>query len=1351
MATAIKRAAARAARPSWVALLAAALAAAPGPAAPIAALVAAAAALVLALRAGQAPRAERRVAVAVAALVLPLVAVPFFIPTPTAPDVLAAASRSLEARWRTFLDETRAAVAAPPPAGSDLAWIERRARALGPRAGVALLSADGASAIAWSGWTTPLGDERTALLERLASGEATLVLRRGLALRFLRAARAPGPERLIVVAERPLPTEPAAGFLAAGLPRGARVLVRWEALGEGLRAPFSRAVDVPTGRGPALWSLCPLMTGRVPAALASLGVDGAALAGQRRDALRRALAAALFAAAALVLAAGASFPPASAVVAARVALLALRPALGAWNQLADPAPWAASLSGWPPWLRGLGDTPFDAALSGAALAAVLAILARRGRWDARPGVPRWPFARLAAAIGGAALALLGAALAARLVEAFGLAPAEILIPRGGWLRGALFALALAAPVVAGAIPAVRALFPRLPYALCWGAALGGALAGAAQTAAVPRAARRIAERDFRPALETRRAHWEADLKETLRLAAPPSAPGELVPERDAIDLWWNSPLGRQGLAAGVWKYGPGGALVDSFLSGLPPVQPTPRRDSSGRPSIGPATLRFLGGASRLIVAELPLPDGGAWLAAVLDDPHNLPGRARNFSSYAPLPASAAPRSPYFSPHLAWYDREGWLAASDLGVNPSPPPIPPRVPSWRTASLENGSAQVYDIPDPDGVVSLAFDLPGPLANAALIVDRAAAAALAALLCGAAAALACDPRAARRGLAAFLRRLIRQFRLQVTVFLVGVGLLPLAATGIGGRILAAREISHEVNGAGARDAEVARRLLEDYLTLGGAARTLDDDVARWAARTVGDDLFVWRGGELAATSRPDLVRAGLWPERMDGATWRAIAVSRAPLHVDQRGEDGGAADTAVAHGPFRWREGETAAVSIPLVRAGRRAEQTLAAVDRALLVSAATLVLLAGLLVAAATRRLVSPLTELERAASRIAGGDFAARAPRTGYEETRALGRAFGSMATSLERQRRLLEERRAAIEGLVAALPVAVAAVLPDGRVQLANPRAADLLGAEAGRPLPDAGDPLRAAASRLAAGRSEGDETIEGADSGEPKRFRVSALDLPGLVEGTPTRLVVVEDLTDALRSERLVAWAEMARRIAHEIKNPLTPVSLVVEHVRRLIEERDPDLPRVLDRALATVADQVRVLRDTAREFSDYARLLDVRPEPLDLPRALEEWLAPYSLAPPPGVSVTLDGPRELPEFRGDPRLLRRAVVNLVDNALAAVEGGGAIAVRWSLVETPRRAVRIEVADDGPGIDPALLPRLFETGETTRETGSGLGLPIALQAAVVHGGTIDVDSAPGRGARFALVLPLNGAPPDA
>ncbi|HNX19439.1 MAG TPA: ATP-binding protein, partial [Acidobacteriota bacterium] len=85
------------------------------------------------------------------------------------------------------------------------------------------------------------------------------------------------------------------------------------------------------------------------------------------------------------------------------------------------------------------------------------------------------------------------------------------------------------------------------------------------------------------------------------------------------------------------------------------------------------------------------------------------------------------------------------------------------------------------------------------------------------------------------------------------------------------------------------------------------------------------------------------------------------------------------------------------------------------------------------------------------------------------------------------------------------------------------------------------------------------------------------------------------------------------------------------------------------------------------------------------------------------------------------------------------------------WSLVEAPRRAVRIEVADDGPGIDPALLPRLFETGETTRETGSGLGLPIALQAAVVHGGTIDVDSAPGHGARFALVLPLNGAPADA
>jgi two-component system nitrogen regulation sensor histidine kinase NtrY len=337
------------------------------------------------------------------------------------------------------------------------------------------------------------------------------------------------------------------------------------------------------------------------------------------------------------------------------------------------------------------------------------------------------------------------------------------------------------------------------------------------------------------------------------------------------------------------------------------------------------------------------------------------------------------------------------------------------------------------------------------------------------------------------------------------------------------------------------------------------------------------------------------------------------------------------------------------------------------------------------------------------------------------------------MGASLASQRAVLERRREAMERLIASMPLAVLALREDGTTWAANPEARALLQAAPDLPLPDdATPPLM----------------IDLPRRGETRHLRVSTIRLPRQTEDEPARLVVVEDLSDTLRSERLTAWAEMARRIAHEIKNPLTPISLVVEHVRRLAADDDPRLPEVLDRALATISDQVRVLRETSSEFSDYARLLAARTERLDLAPLLAEWLAPYRLAPPPGVLFETAGPPELPVVLADPRLLRRGLANLVLNALAAVESGGAVRVSWAVREGPPPALAITVADDGPGIDPARLAQLFEPDVTTRDTGTGLGLPIARQAVEAQGGRIEVDSRPGAGARFTILLPVVAGP---
>jgi nitrogen fixation/metabolism regulation signal transduction histidine kinase len=354
-------------------------------------------------------------------------------------------------------------------------------------------------------------------------------------------------------------------------------------------------------------------------------------------------------------------------------------------------------------------------------------------------------------------------------------------------------------------------------------------------------------------------------------------------------------------------------------------------------------------------------------------------------------------------------------------------------------------------------------------------------------------------------------------------------------------------------------------------------------------------------------------------------------------------------------------------------------------------------------------------------------------PETGYDETRSLARAFRAMGASLATQREVLERRREAMERLIASMPLAVLALRDDGSTWAANPEARALLEAAPDLPLPgDATPPIM----------------VDLPQGAETRHLRVSTIRLPRETEDEPARLVVVEDLSDTVRSQRLTAWAEMARRIAHEIKNPLTPISLVVEHVRRLAAQDDPRLREVLDRAMATIGDQVRVLRETSSEFSDYARLFAARTERLDIAPLLGQWLAPYRLAPPAGVRFETAGPPSLPPALADPRLLRRALANLVVNALAAVEAGGTVAVSWEVREGPPRALAITVGDTGPGIDPGRLSQLFEPDVTTRDTGSGLGLPIARQAVEAQGGRIEVESVPGAGARFTILLPLPGGP---
>ena len=231
-----------------------------------------------------------------------------------------------------------------------------------------------------------------------------------------------------------------------------------------------------------------------------------------------------------------------------------------------------------------------------------------------------------------------------------------------------------------------------------------------------------------------------------------------------------------------------------------------------------------------------------------------------------------------------------------------------------------------------------------------------------------------------------------------------------------------------------------------------------------------------------------------------------------------------------------------------------------------------------------------------------------------------------------------------------------------------------------------------------------------------------------------------------DLERTKKLEAWAEMARQVAHEVKNPLTPIQLSTEHLLRVYDDPQVDFREVLKRCSETILQQVKTLREISREFSSFASRFILNPEPTDLGQLVRETLEPYRQAPPPGVRIDIDLAPSLPLVALDRRLIQRTLINLVENSLNAINGGGR--VRVSVHPGPSddgRWVEMEVADDGVGIAPEVRARIFEPYFSTRASGTGLGLAIVRKAVEEHGGDISVESERGQGTRVVVRLPVS------
>jgi len=711
----------------------------------------------------------------------------------------------------------------------------------------------------------------------------------------------------------------------------------------------------------------------------------------------------------------------------------------------------------------------------------------------------------------------------------------------------------------------------------------------------------------------------------------------------AFTLWIGSELFQQGFASSLDVVEPGGDRVSHFGFGLPEL--TGAREAishapgpDGRPQVVEESVSFGASAERVLHADASVPASAGMriVGHVLEDPANLPFLPGNAPYLRALGRGGAGTSEALTdePDYVLYADDGRVLLSTLHQPPAASRMLRDAGARQEATeIGSGGLRYRALPLAEGgrlhvLLTPArgtLDVLGDGVRLLLIAGAFV------LVAGALAGLAA-PGGGRRLVdlvrASFYRKLLASVIVATLVPLVGLAFLLRGAI--------ERHGEAELSESAAAVVAAAQRVVADYEATGEDDPSLPplpltDDVLVWLRRVVGQEIHLYEGGTLAATSKPEMFDSALRLPRLPGEIDRRIVREGRPFVV--RREILGAVVLPVAYARVDLKRGpKDAVLAIPLVLEQRTFARSVERLIELLLLGTTAL---AGLLAASAAllaRQVAEPVRRLADASRRIASGDYTPRLASRSRDEMGSLVADFNSMAKALAEQR-------------------------------------------------------------------------------------------------------------ADLVRRKQLEAWAEMARSIAHEIKNPLTPIQLSAEHVRRLLADRGVLPSPEIDACLDSIVRQVRDLRDISQAFSTYARLPDLVLEPADPSSFLAEVVAPYRAAPPPGIDVR-EAYGDAPPVRIDRRILSRALVNLVANAIEAMPRGGTLTVAARKDANGGGAI-LSVADTGVGIGPDARARLFEPYFSTKSSGTGLGLAIVRRVVEAHGGTIDVESEPGKGTTFTIRLP--------
>ncbi len=559
----------------------------------------------------------------------------------------------------------------------------------------------------------------------------------------------------------------------------------------------------------------------------------------------------------------------------------------------------------------------------------------------------------------------------------------------------------------------------------------------------------------------------------------------------------------------------------------------------------------------------------------------------------------------------------------------------RQPFWTTRQTDNGTFRVYFANDRAGIYAFGYPTAGLFEHLSRLAESTAVAAL--IFIGFVAIATVVAPFVRRPVSP-LRALVSEIRTsfyrKLFLFFVFTAVVPVVVLAFTFSAYMSDKLRSDVETEALNAATVARRVLEDTIALQQAPPT--DDVLVLIGQVINQDVNLYDGSALRATSQRDLFDSGLLPERTPAPAYRAIVLDRLPSFIAE--DRAGAFRYLVAAAPVPAL-GRHFIVTVPLALRQQEIEREITELNRGVLLGAILVILLAAFIGASVAQRVSDPVSRLTRATRQIAAGRLDVRIVADTADELRRLVNDFNSMAVTLGEQR------------------------------------------AELGR-------------------------------------------------------------------THELKAWADMSRQVAHDVKNPLTPIQLAAEHLQQVHEDRHRPLGAVFDQCIGTVLRQVKLLRQIANEFSTFAAVPVPRLGRVPLAPLLDDVVEPYRAGLAAHTRILIEVAQAAPDARADRTLLARAVTNLVENALQAMPEGGV--VKLSATVDEGNQVLITCEDNGVGMSATAASQAFEPHFSTKTGGSGLGLANARRNVISCGGSITLESTPGSGTIVRVRLPVAG-PTDA